>query len=80
MMLQLNIINLSKHASHLSVNPYIYTSRTGWYRGGENVQYYKNHYENKQDYYYTLSFSYLFEKDETHYFALYPPYGVTTLQ
>ncbi|CAD8049846.1 unnamed protein product [Paramecium sonneborni] len=80
MMLQLNIVNLSKQASQLSVNPYIYTSRTGWYRGGENVSYYKNQYQKKSDYYYTLSFSYLFEKDETIYFAPFPPYGITNLQ
>ncbi|CAD8148689.1 unnamed protein product [Paramecium pentaurelia] len=81
MMLQLNIINLSKQASYLSVNPYIYTARTGWYRGGDNVQYYKNNYKKTQDTnYYTLSFSYLFEKEDITYFSLYPPYGITSLQ
>ncbi|CAD8052049.1 unnamed protein product [Paramecium sonneborni] len=79
-MLQFNIINLSKSASYLNVNPYIYTARTGWYRGGDNVQYYKNNYKkNKDTNYYTLSFSYLFEKEDITYFSLFPPYGLSSL-
>ncbi|KAM3145691.1 hypothetical protein pb186bvf_002237 [Paramecium bursaria] len=79
--LKFYIVNMSKQYQR-DPAPLIYTNRTGWVRAADNVYVYKNQYkcENKKRDYYTLQFSYLFDKDETVYFAQSYPYGLSTLQ
>eukprot|EP00002_Diphylleia_rotans_P022826 TRINITY_DN4487_c0_g1_i1.p1 TRINITY_DN4487_c0_g1~~TRINITY_DN4487_c0_g1_i1.p1 ORF type:complete len:624 (+),score=86.47 TRINITY_DN4487_c0_g1_i1:93-1964(+) len=85
-----NIINMYKPDSlhNLGMQPVVYshveatTKRVGWARGGENICYYRNSVRrNKSQYYYTLSFTYIFRHaDDLCYFAHCYPYTYCNLQ
>ena len=85
-----NIINLMKPDSlyNHGMRPLVYSDsdarRTGrgWVRGGNDICYYQNSMKRKTPgYYYTLTFSVMFEHDrDTVYFSHSYPYTYTDLQ
>eukprot|EP00002_Diphylleia_rotans_P001480 TRINITY_DN10823_c0_g2_i1.p1 TRINITY_DN10823_c0_g2~~TRINITY_DN10823_c0_g2_i1.p1 ORF type:complete len:781 (+),score=86.13 TRINITY_DN10823_c0_g2_i1:86-2428(+) len=85
-----NMINMYKPDSlhNYGMQPVVYshiestTRRMGWFRGGQNICYFRNNIRrNKTQFYYTLSFTYTFKHaEDLCYFAQCYPYTYSNLQ